>query len=99
MNTPKRIAYIFEEAKIFLTKDGRYYGFSEVDGKVKCLEAEQRGKRYFSSRRFVLIRKNRKKRLAWQPIARQERQFDSALIWQRFGKKQPAAVGRITALA
>ena len=50
MNTPKRIAYIFEEAKIFLTKDGRYYGFSEVDGKVKCWKLSKEEKDIFSSR-------------------------------------------------
>ena len=34
MDCEKRIAYIFEEAKIFLTKDGRYYRYAESGGRV-----------------------------------------------------------------
>ena len=85
MNTPKRIAYIFEEAKIFLTKDGRYYGFSEVDGKVKCWKLSKEEKDIFL-REVCPHSQKQEEEISWQPIARQERQFDSALIWQRYGK-------------
>lgn len=85
MNTPKRIAYIFEEAKIFLTKDGRYYGFSEVNGKVKCRKLSKEEKDAFL-REVRPHSQKQDEEVCWQPIARMERPFDTALVWSRFGR-------------
>ena len=32
----KRIACIFEEEQVFLTKNGCFYGYEKVDGTFKC---------------------------------------------------------------
>ena len=32
----KRIAHIFEEEQVFLTKSGCFYGYENVDGTFKC---------------------------------------------------------------
>ena len=47
MDCEKRIAYIFEEAKIFLTKDGRYYRYAESGGRVKCRRLTDEEKKEF----------------------------------------------------
>jgi hypothetical protein len=32
----KRIAHIFEEEQVFLTKNGCFYGYENIDGTFKC---------------------------------------------------------------
>ncbi|MBQ8464690.1 MAG: hypothetical protein IJ545_01625 [Alphaproteobacteria bacterium] len=32
----KRIAHIFEEEQVFLTKSGCFYGYENIDGTFKC---------------------------------------------------------------
>ena len=85
MKSPNRIAYIFEEAKIFLTKDGRYYGFSETDGKVKCRKLSKEEKDAFL-REVCPTSQEKEEEVCWRPIARQEKQMDVAIVWQHFGR-------------
>lgn len=35
-NDNKQIACIFEEEKVFLTKNGKFYGYENVEGVFKC---------------------------------------------------------------
>ena len=44
MDNEKRIAYIFREEKVFLTKDGRFFGFVYDGQSVKCRKLSEKEK-------------------------------------------------------
>lgn len=47
MDSEKRIAYIFREEKVFLTKDGRFFGFVYQNNGVKCHRLSEEEKIHF----------------------------------------------------
>ncbi len=51
MDCEKRIAYIFREEKVFLTKDGRFFGFVCHNDGVKCHRLSEGEKMHFLARR------------------------------------------------
>lgn len=51
MDCEKKIAYIFKEEKVFLTKDGRFFGFVYNDNGVKCHRLSEEEKVHFLARR------------------------------------------------
>lgn len=51
MDCEKRIAYIFREEKVFLTKDGRFFGFVYQNNGVKCHCLSEEEKIHFLAHR------------------------------------------------
>lgn len=84
MNSEKRIAYIFEEAKIFLTKDGNYYAFEELEGHVKCrkLTADEK-KEFVKGFQSPQEAVSEEAECVWQPIARSNDKNGQILIFQQ----------------
>ncbi len=85
MNNLKRIAYIFEEEKIFLTKDGLYYRFDDENGKVKCQRLTEKEKEAF----LCYVRPHAAQDYQetggeWHPVARPEYQHDGVVLQQNF---------------
>lgn len=67
-NNNKKIACIFEDEKVFLTKSGAFYGYENVDGVIKChrlnsLEIKRFLYRIQDSRDFLLTAQKVKKPL------------------------------------
>jgi len=86
MNNPKRIAYIFEEAGVFLTKDGLYYRYDETDGKIKCrrLTREEKDDFLRAVRFHEAKQAENAEEVSWHPVAREENRFDREVVRQRF---------------
>ena len=85
MNNLKRIAYIFEEEKIFLTKDGLYYRFNDENGKIKCQKLTEKEKESF----LCCVRPYAAQDYLdtggeWHPVARPEYQDDGVVLRQSF---------------
>lgn len=85
MNNQKRIAYIFEEAKIFLTKDGNYYRYEAKEGGVKChrLTLQERESFIKGFRAQQPPKAEAAEEINWQPIAHSKDKSDTALILQQ----------------
>ncbi len=56
----KRIACIFERERVFLTKNGGFYGYDVIDGHVKCRKLNN-----IEINRFLYRMKDDKKVLLW----------------------------------
>lgn len=85
MDNQKRIAYIFEEAKIFLTKDGNYYSYEDKGERVKChrLTSQERESFIKGFRPRQLSKPEAIEEINWQPIAHSEDKYDKVLILQQ----------------
>lgn len=64
MDNEKRIAYIFREEKVFLTKDGRFFGFVYDGQNVKCHKLSEKEKFCFLAQREKKKQALRKLRVA-----------------------------------
>lgn len=77
MDCEKRIAYIFEEAKIFLTKDGRYYRYAENGGHVKCRRLTGEEQKAFLSRFEMSQRHQKEETVDWHPVAAEKKKNEN----------------------
>lgn len=59
----KRIACIFEEEQVFLTKNGNFYGYEKIDGTFKCRRLNT-----LEINRFLYRMKDAKKELVLMSI-------------------------------
>lgn len=56
----KRIACIFESERVFLTKNGGFYGYEVIEGRIKCRKLHN-----IEINRFLYRMKDDKKVLLW----------------------------------
>ena len=89
MSCEKRIAYVFEQAKIFLTKDGNYYRYEEENGKYDCHKLTEKEKTLFVQ---DWVRGQGQEMLGtmivWHPVAKGSQEADQLTRWQLQEKRQ-----------
>ena len=85
MDCEKRIAYIFEEAKIFLTKDGRY---SENGDRVKCRRLTDEEQKVFLGRFEMPQRHQAEEAVDWHPVAVEKEKERKLARWRLSAVRQ-----------
>ena len=87
MDNEKRIAYIFREEKVFLTKDGRFFGFVYDGQSVKCRKLSEKEKFCFLAQREKKKQALKKEWLKANPWSQIGQNIKKPLwpdgVWQR----------------
>lgn len=66
----KKIAAIFEEQMVFLTKTGKYYNYGWVNGRLKCHKMDRVATKDFLVFYLQQVVAIEAQMVAWQPVAK-----------------------------
>lgn len=68
-NQTKKIAVIFEEQMVFLTKMGKYYNYEWEDGHLRCHKMSRAATKAFINLYLQQVKTDEAQMMSWQPVA------------------------------